>query len=120
MNPPHFTSVEILAIGGVLVSVIGAFGAIVVNIIVSLRKQVATVEAVTKEIAASVNGAATAAAAREEALRTEIRIIREVLAEKKTTDILAHASPAAPVKVEVINTPEQSVPVTPTKPEAKS
>lgn len=117
MNPPHFTSVEILAIGGVLVSVIGAFGAIVVNIIVSLRKQVATVEAVTKEIAASVNGAATAAANREAVLRKEIEFIREVLAEKKeSANLLAKTAQVAPapVKVEVINTPEQSVPVTPT------
>lgn len=117
MNIPHLTSVEILAIGSVLVATLTAIGSIIVNIITSLR--VSKVAAVTKEIAASVDGAATAAAAREEALRTEIRIIREVLAEKKTTEILAHAAPPGPVKVEVINTPEQSVPVTPTSPEAK-
>lgn len=93
-----YTPGEIIAMGSVIVAVVGAFGAVIVNIIVSLKtqQQVRDVNTKADAIAANVNGAATAAAAREEALRREIEIIREVMAERKiNTDKRESANLAA-------------------------
>lgn len=76
---------DIAAIGAVIIGIIGAFGTIVVNIIVSLRtqKEVRDVADKTNNIAASVDGASTAAAAREEALRKELALLRENMADRQ-------------------------------------
>jgi hypothetical protein len=103
MTPPTTDVAAIAAIAAGIVAVIGSVASGTALIITALRRNTDKLEAMDKKtgvIAGHVNSAATAAQGREDALRRELALMREML-ELKTRDAallaqsVAHAAATA-------------------------
>lgn len=128
------TSAEIVAITVALGVLITSSSAAIVSIIVALRTKaavdvgvaisaanaqaIAAVDSKAEVITGHVNSAATAAAAKIDALQRELEQLREMLADKKeTAALLAQAAASTikpdetPIPVIVTNEPDKPVPI---------
>lgn len=135
-----FTAPEIIAIFAGFGVLVTAIGAAIVSIIVTLRtsakvdvgtaisaansQALSEVKSKADLIEGHVNSAATAAAAKIEALQSEVVALTKVLSENKAIAALlaqsAASAPAAPPKeVIVVNAPTDPVPTVSHKPPQK-
>jgi len=90
-----YTAAEVLTFIAAFGVLVGGLGAVVVNIIVALRtgKQLETISVKADVIKEHVNSTASRAAEHIAALQNELRLMREVAAEKKeTAAVLAQAA----------------------------
>ena len=92
-----YTAAEVLTFIAAFGVLIAGLGAVIVNIIIAMRtgKQLESVNAKADVIAGHVNSAASTSAAQIAALQNEIRLMREVAAEKKETAAVLASTTAA-------------------------
>lgn len=121
----EFSSTEIVTIIAAFSGLLGAFGAMVINIIAAIRQGSAMKEntqltrEISKEasvIAGHVNSRATADVAKIGALEHEVAILeRSASTNREIASLLAQSKvqqPGEPTPVEIVNKPSAPVPVT--------